>query len=141
MPSPVEITRFEITGLDAKRFQRMGGGSADVRIDQNSAITQVTALSETEGAVAFRFCVSYSGMGYVNIEGELLFRGPAQEVATSWMERGQIPSEEANAIHSSIVSSCMVSAVLVAREAKLPPPFPLPRVNVKRPPPPGPEVA
>ncbi len=141
MAPPLEITRLEMTGLEAKRFQRIGDRAANVRIDQNSSITQLTALSDSEGSAAFRFCVNYSGLGYLNIEGEMLFRGPAEEMASCWIEKGQIPSGEANVIHSAIVSSCMVSAVLLAREAKLPPPFPMPRVNVKRPPPPGPEVA
>ena len=141
MPLTVDITKFEITGLDTKRFQNIVERASNIRIDQNSSITQVTPLSETEGLLAFRFCVNYAALGYINISGELLFNGPAQQITESWMKNGNIPPEVANIFHSTIVSSCMVSAVLAAREVKLPPPFPMPRVNVQRPPPDGPEVA
>ena len=141
MQASVEISKFEVSGLDAKRFQGMGERPGNIRIDQNSSITQVTPLSEGEGQVAFRFCVNYSGLGYINITGEMLFSGPAHEIASSWVEKGNIPPETANTFHSAIVSSCMVAAVLIAREVKLPPPFPVPRVNVQTPAPKGPEVA
>ncbi len=141
MSLTADITKFEITGLDAKRFQNMVERSSNIRIDQNSSITHVNPISETEGVLAFRFCVNYAALGYINISGELLFTGPAQQITESWMDKGNIPPETANIFHSFIVSSCMVSAVLIAREVKLPPPFPMPRVNVQRPPPDGPEVA
>jgi hypothetical protein len=43
-----------------------------------------------------------------------------------------MPDEAANLVHNTIVSNCIPTALLVARDIRLPPPFPLPRVNIQK---------
>ena len=38
----------------------------------------------------------------------------------------------ANVVHNTIVSNCLPTALLVARDIKLPPPFPLPHITVQK---------
>jgi hypothetical protein len=41
-----------------------------------------------------------------------------------------MPPEVANEIHSVIMTNCIPEAVILARELRLPPPIPIPQVNV-----------
>jgi hypothetical protein len=43
-----------------------------------------------------------------------------------------MPVDEANIVHNTIVTNCLPTALLVARDIKLPPPFPLPHINVQK---------
>ncbi len=43
-----------------------------------------------------------------------------------------MPDQVANLVHNAIVSNCIPTALLIARDIRLPPPFPMPRINVQK---------
>lgn len=139
----VEIERVDLTGMDAKRFHKNNDKSLSIRIDQNSIITRMLPLEDDRALLSFRFTIGYSSLGYINIEGDMVFSNGAHQLVDRWMECGQIDVVDANLIHNAAVSACLTTALILSREIKLPPPFPLPRVNLQQPPPPssGVEVA
>jgi len=139
----VEIERVDLTGMDAKRFHKNNDKSLSIRIDQNSIITRMLPLEDDRALLSFRFTIAYSSLGYINIEGDMVFSNGAHKLVERWTECGQIDVVDANLIHNSAVSACLTTALILSREIKLPPPFPLPRVNLQQPPPPssGVEVA
>ncbi len=44
-----------------------------------------------------------------------------------------MPPAIANEIHTVIMTNCIPEAVILARELRLPPPIPIPQVNVAQP--------
>jgi len=44
----------------------------------------------------------------------------------------EMPENVASEIHTAIMRTCMPEAVLIARDLNLPPPMPLPNVNISK---------
>jgi len=136
---------FEMAAIEAKRFTQAREKAKNVRVDQNSSVTEVTKLSEDSAAVGFRFIVNYSNLGFIKMEGQIIVEEEVDPLIKEWSSSGSMPVDAANIVHNVVVSSCLPTALIVSREVKLPPPFPMPRVNIQKkgqqPPSSGVEVA
>ncbi|OPY34437.1 MAG: hypothetical protein A4E32_00164 [Methanomassiliicoccales archaeon PtaU1.Bin124] len=128
----MQIKTFETTGIEAKRFSKAGERVANVRIDQNSSIIQITKAQDNTASIDFRFTANYVGLGFIKIEGQMIVSGDVDVLIADWGKEGNMNPDDANAVHNTIVSNCLPTALLVARDIKLPPPFPLPRINVQK---------
>ncbi len=126
---PVKV--LELLSIDAKRFAKSGERFRNVRVDHNSTVTQVVPIDETLASVEFRFTANYTGVGVIKIEGSLQYEGDAASLATMWSKSGKMPNEVASEIHTAIMNSCIQESVIIARDLRLPPPIPLPVVNIK----------
>ena len=145
------VRSLDFTNLDAKRLSKIGAGWANLRVDHNSTVTLITEISATSAQVDFRFTASYrtesAVIGMIQIEGQILWEGDAPALVKGWSAGGQMPAMAANEIHTVIMTNCIPESVILAREVRLPPPVPIPQVQVQQPgmPPPGkgrsPEVA
>ncbi len=125
------VARTELLNIEAKRAG-MAGQKMNIRIDVNSSVSQIYLTEQEEARVDFRFVATYTGIGAVNLEGKITFKGPdAKELYEKWSETGQMPDKSAQEIHSSIMKTCMPVAVILSREVNLPPPMPMPNVNIK----------
>lgn len=124
------ITKTEILNIDARRAGAMAK-KLNLRIDNNSSVTMISIVEEDVARVDFRYSATYSGVGSVNLEGRLYYKGEAKELHEKWSETGNMPEKIASEIHTSIMQTCMPVAVLLSREVKLPPPIPMPKVQVK----------
>jgi len=142
---PIRVKSFETMSIEAKRFAQAGEKAKNVRVDQNSSVTEMTKLSENSATVGFRFIVNYSNRGFIKMEGQIIVEGEVDPLIQEWSSGGSMPVETANIVHNVIVSNCLPTALIASREIKLPPPFPLPRVNIQKkgqqPPSSGVEVA
>ncbi len=125
------VTGLELTAIDAKRFVKTGERVRNVRVDHNSTVTQVEAVDESNASVEFRFTATYAGVGVIKIEGNLRYQGDAAGLARMWSKEGKMPTETAGEIHTAIVSSCLQESVVIAKDLRLPPPIPMPVVNLK----------
>ncbi|UCE72988.1 MAG: hypothetical protein JSV56_08085 [Methanomassiliicoccales archaeon] len=125
------IKRFELTSIDARRFTRHGEKPKNIRIDHNSSVTLVTEINDKEANIDFRFTANYSGLGIIRIEGSLIFEGDASALANQWSTKNNMPNEVANEIHTTIMNNCIPEAMLLARDIRLPPPIPMPKVNIR----------
>ncbi len=140
----MQIIGFEMSTLEAKRFSRSGENLQNVRIDHNSTVTQINKISDHTASIEFRFTINYAGMGFIKIEGALVVEGDANSLINEWSSTGSMPNDTANLVHNTVVSNSIPTALLVARDIRLPPPFPLPRINIEKKinrPAGGPEVA
>lgn len=124
------IARTELLSVEAKRAG-MVGKNMNIRIDVNSNVSQVYMTDPDTARVDFRFVATYTGLGTVGIEGRITYKDGAKELYDKWTETGQMPEKAAQDIHSAIMKSCMPVAVILSREVNLPPPMPMPPVNVK----------
>ncbi len=62
------IKTFELVSIDGKRFSRLGERIPHLRVDNNTAVTNVSSISDKEAQMDFRFTISYVGVGMIKIE-------------------------------------------------------------------------
>jgi len=122
----------ELVSIDAKRFSKKEERIGQVRIDNNSTVTLVTEISDKEANVDFRYTATYGPIGTIKIEGKIVYEGDASALAKQWGSKMNMPENVASEIHTAIMRMCMPEAVLIARDLNLPPPMPLPQVNISK---------
>lgn len=122
----------ELVSIDAKRFSKKEERIGQVRIDNNSTVTLVTEISDKEANVDFRYTATYGPIGTIKIEGKIVYEGDASALAKQWGSKMNMPENVASEIHTAIMRTCMPEAVLIARDLNLPPPMPLPQVNISK---------
>ncbi len=124
------VKDFELRSIDAERFTEKGAKRANIRVDHNSSVTKMRPLGKGLTEINFRFTASYAGMGRIEIEGRIEYEGGGKDLAQQWRKTNKMPNEVANEIHSIILSNCIPESVMIARDLHLPPPIPLPKVNI-----------
>jgi hypothetical protein len=127
------IKSFELVSIDGKRFSKLGERIPHLRVDNNTAVTNVAAVSDKDAQMDFRFTISYVGVGMIKIEGRLLWEGDAKNIATQWSQTNALPNEVFNPVLQAIFANCMPSAVVCARDLGLPPPLPPPQIQQMKP--------
>ena len=118
------IKSFELISIDAKRFSKLGEKIPHIRVDHNASVTSLTALSDKEAQVDFRFTVNYSGVGVIKFEGRVVWDGEANPLASNWAQTSAIPKEVFGPILAAIYANCIPCAIVYARDLGLPPPIP-----------------
>ncbi len=124
------VTDFELRSIDAERFSEKGMVRKNIRVDHNSSVTQMKPIGKGTTEVSFRFTANYAGMGRIEIEGKIKYEGGGKDLAINWRKTNKMPNQVANEIHSTILSNCIPESVMIARDLQLPPPIPLPKVNI-----------
>lgn len=132
------IKSFELAHVDGRRFVKPTDRWVNLRVDHNSTVTLISELGDRQASVDFRFTANYHAseavVGLIQIEGNLQWEGDAKALVKGWSASGQMPPEVAQEIHTVIMSNCIPEAVILARELRLPPPIPIPQVNIQPPP-------
>ncbi len=134
----IPIKGFEMASIEAKRFTKLTDRYKNLRIDHNSNVTLVTEINEREAAIDFRFTANYRAVeemvGIIRIEGKIIYEGAAKNLVRQWTGTQNMPNEVATEIHNVIMSNCIPEVVMIARDLRLPPPIPMPSVNIPKPP-------
>ncbi|HUT27299.1 MAG TPA: hypothetical protein VMW85_04565 [Methanomassiliicoccales archaeon] len=129
---PMQIKSFETTTIEAKRFSKAGERMANIKIENNSAITQISKGEDDLSHIDFRFTANYTGLGYIKIEGRITVSELSEKTMDDWRRTNNLPVDDANAVHNAVVGNSMLSALLISREIKLPAPMPMPRINMQK---------
>ncbi len=131
------VRSFDLVNLDARRLTKIGAGWANIRVDHNSSVTLITETGERSATLDFRFTASYRAeaavIGVITIEGQIAWEGDAKALVRGWSAGGQMPQDVAQEIHTVIMTNCIPETVILARELRLPPPIPIPQVQVPGP--------
>lgn len=144
------VRTLDFTNLDARRLTKVGAGWGNIRVDHNSTVTLITETGANSAQLDFRFTASYRAaeavIGLIQIEGQIAWEGDAKALVKGWSAGGQMPQDTAQEIHTVIMTSCVPETVILARDLRLPPPIPIPQVQVTGPTPPpkkgrSPEIA
>ena len=128
----MQIKSLETTAIESKRFSKTGEKMVNIKIENNSAITQISKGEGDLSYIDFRFTANYTGLGYIKIEGHLTVSDLSEKMMDDWRRTNNLPVEDANTVHNAVVSNCMVTALIIAREIKLPSPMPIPRINMQK---------
>lgn len=130
MSLPIKL--IEITSIDARRFTKPGEKITNVRIDNNSTVTLIKPMDDEEANIEFRYTANYGGVGSIRMEGVIIFTGDVIDLASKWVNDGNMPDEVAGEIHTAIMRICVPEAIIISKNIKLPPPIPLPNINFKK---------
>lgn len=127
---PMTIKNFELKAIDAERYSKSGSKKGNIKINHNSSVIKMEKVDSKTNKVDFRFTANYSGMGKIKIEGNLKIIGKYPNLAEKWQKENKMPNEVAKEIHTAIINNCIPEAVGLAKNINLPPPIPLPKVNM-----------
>jgi hypothetical protein len=125
------VSDIEFISVEGRRFTRRKEVPGQVKIDTNSTVTAVTEMNPHQADVDFRLAISYGSLGMLKLEGRLIFGGDAPTLVREWHEKHSMPTDMANEIHTAILHAGIPETVLLARDLGLPPPIPLPKVNIQ----------
>ncbi|MFW5945692.1 MAG: hypothetical protein ACOCTN_02315 [Candidatus Natronoplasma sp.] len=126
----MNIKEFELKSIDAERYSKREEKKKNIKINHNSSVTKINKIDPKTNQIDFRFTANYSGMGVIKIEGGLKFIGEYPDLADNWRKNNKMPNEVAKKIHTTIINNCIPESVTIARDLNLPPPIPLPKVNM-----------
>lgn len=133
------VKYFEFTTLEGRRFSKSDEKHPNIQIGHNFSMDQITEMNDKEVKVDFRFSINYTGMGpmgSIKMEGFLVFEGDASAIAKQWGSEKKIPDEVAQEIFGVVSRNCIIEAVVIARDVRLPPPIQLPQIKVGK----GPQI-
>ena len=132
------IVGFGFTKLSAEKKEAAKG-----KIDINNNVT-IKSVEEADISFGknnqsvlkfiFEFTSKYEpAIGTILFEGELLYlEDPkkAKEILSSWKKDKKIPKELMAGLLNTILTKCNVQALILSQEINLPPPIPMPKVQM-----------
>ena len=135
------IVGFGFTKLSAERKEAAKG---KIDINNNVTIKDVQEdnlhLGKDKQNIIrfiFEFTSKYEpNIGIILFEGELLFMEESKkikEILGSWKKDKKVPKELMGGLLNTILTKCNVQALILSQEVNLPPPIPLPKVQIAAP--------
>src|SRR3989338_536076 len=135
------IVGFNFTRINVERKEMQKG---KINISNNVAIkdvkpTDISLGKEKQDALKFTFEFTSRfepKIGSIILGGDLLFLGDAskiKEVNEGWKKDKRVPKDIMTSILNTILAKCNIQALILSQEVNLPPPVPLPKVQVGAP--------
>ena len=137
------IVGFGFTKLSAERKEAAKG---KIDINNNVAIKDVQednlALGKDKSQNILKFIFEFTSkyepnVGSILFEGELLYMEEpkkAKEILNDWKKSKKLPKELMGGLLNTILTKCNVQALILSQQVNLPPPIPLPKVQINAPP-------
>jgi len=130
------IVGFNIDSLTADKKQGASQGSLQVnyapKIESVEEAT-VNAFDDKVAKIEFTFKVSYTvgdtEAAFIELDGNVLWKGNVEEVIESWEENESLPEEVEAPLMNDLYRKCLSQSVGVADTLGLLPPIPTPKVN------------
>jgi hypothetical protein len=133
-----------VVGLQINKIvvEKLAPAKGKVSVNNNVAVKDVEKTDLTFGTskqdalkFTFEFKATYEPkIANMTFEGDVTyFDTPAviEDVMKGWKKDKKVAPEVMSGIINTILSRCNIEALLLSREVNLPPPIPMPRVNVK----------
>ncbi|MBI4016422.1 MAG: hypothetical protein HY363_01890 [Candidatus Aenigmarchaeota archaeon] len=128
--------------FDKIQLEKFAPAKGKVSVNNNVAVKNVDKVELTFGAnkqdvlkFDFEFKATYDPkIAELTFTGSLTYfekKEKVAELAAGWKKDKKIPKEVMNPILNSILSKCNIEALILSREINLPPPIPMPKVNLK----------
>lgn len=128
--------------FDKIQLEKFGPAKGKVSVNNNVVVKDVGVVELVFGAnkqdvlkFDFEFKANYDPkIAELTFTGSLTFfdkKERVSELAASWKKDKKIPKDVMNPILNSILSKCNIEALILSREVNLPPPIPMPKVNLK----------
>ena len=136
------IVGFGFTKLNAEKNEQAKG---KIDINNNVTIKDVKednfSLGKDKQQDVLRFIFEFTStyepnIGKIFFEGELLYlEDPkrVKEILGSWKKDKKLPKEIMADLLNTILAKCNIKALILSQEVNLPPPIPLPKVQMQAP--------
>ena len=135
------IVGFNFTKINA---EKKGVPKGKININNNVSIKNVEekklSLSNDKQKVLsfnFEFLAKYDpNVGSISINGDVLFMDEtkkAKEVMDGWKKDKKLPKEIMPGILNTVLNKCNIQALILSEQINLPPPIPLPKLQVAQP--------
>ena len=135
------IVGFGFTKLSAEKDQAAKG-----KIDINNNVSIKDVLEDTFSLgkdnqnvikFIFEFTSKYEpSVGTILFEGELLYleeQKKLKEIISSWKKDKKISKDIMTGLLNTILTKCNVQALILSQQVNLPPPIPMPKVQIGAP--------
>lgn len=133
------IVGFGFTKLSAEKIEKSQG---KIDINNNVSVKDVVednlSLGKDKQSIVkliFEFTSNYEpSVGKILFEGEVLYLEEPKkikEILNSWKKDKKLQKEVMAGILNTILTKCNIQALILSQEVNLPPPIPMPRVQVQ----------
>lgn len=132
------IVGFEFNRIDVSKKETATG---KINISNNVGITDVKKSDLKLGNTkqhGIRFEFSYKSLyepdfAKIELGGSILYltdEKSAKEIVDSWQKDKKLKKEVAEKIINSVLTKCNIQSIILSNTVNLPPPVPMPNVNV-----------
>ncbi len=132
------VIGFNFTKISAQKNKPIKG---KVNINNNVSVKDIKEVDLNLGKTKqkgvkfeFVFTSKYStDVADITLEGETVYVGPEatiKEIQDEWKKDQKLPKSVMNEIFNNVLSRCNVQAIIISRDLGLPPPIPMPKVDV-----------
>ena len=134
-----------IVGCNYRKItlERKDNATGNINIKNNIAIKDVEEKEFALGRAKqnglrfnFEFTTDYEpNIGNISIIGEVLFldeEKKVKELAANWKKNKKIDTEIMQQVLNTALNKCNIKALILSEDLNLPPPIPLPRVNIEK---------
>lgn len=135
------IVGFGFTKLSAEKNEKVQG---KIDINNNVSVKDVVednlALGKDKQNIlkfVFEFTANYEpSVGKILFEGEVLYLEEpkkVKEILSAWKKDKKVQKEIMGGILNTILTKCNIQALILSQEVNLPPPIPMPKVQMQAP--------
>ena len=132
------IVGLNFTKIEAEKKEFVKG---KININNNVSINKVeekklSLATEKQKIIAFtfEFISKYDpNVGSIKITGDVLYMETAnkvKEILDGWKKDKKLPKEIMTTILNSVLTKCNIQALILSEQINLPPPIPLPKLQV-----------
>lgn len=133
------IVSFNFLSMNAEKKNAIKG---KVNINNNVTIKDVEEKDLSLGVnkqqslrFIFEFISKYDpNVGSITLTGDVLFIEEAKkikEILDGWKKNKKLPKEVTSKVLNTILLKCNVQALILSEQLNLPPPIPLPKIQIK----------
>lgn len=134
------IVGFSFTSFDA---QKKSQGKGKINIANNVTISEVESAdlflgSNKQDGLRFNFIFTSKydpDVGNISIKGNVLYLEDAdkiKKILADWKKDKKIPQDATEEVLNNVLSKCNIQALILSKDLNMPPPIPLPKVNVQK---------
>ena len=132
------IVGFSFTKFDAARKSQTKGR---INIANNVTVKDVAhtdlflGTNKQDGLrFDFVFTSAYDpDVGHITLEGNVLYLDDAKkikDVLGGWKKSKTVPTDVTEEVLNQVLGKCNIQALILSKDLNMPPPIPLPKVNV-----------
>jgi hypothetical protein len=132
------IVGFDFTRIDAEKKNLIRG---KININNNVTIKNVEEQNlnlgkEKQNALkfTFEFIAKYDpGIGSIKLVGNVIYMADSKkikEIQDGWKKDNKLPKDVSANVLNSVLTRCNVQALILSQNINLPPPIPLPKIQV-----------